>query len=489
MKLRIGLVLAGSLAFAAGGCASGGGGGGEGAPNRTPTPGAETLAQGESPRPNQYTREAAGHLEQAQEAATPEEARPHYQAAVTATEATIAEDPRNPLPWYQQGLAYIGLEEYEMADSALSTAEELRPIYRIETEGVREQAWIALYQEAAPLVNAGQLEEAVEIFERANHIYRGRPEVMVTLGQIYLQLGRADDAIRHLQGAQGIIESDRIEEMDSATAADWREQGEQIPALIATAYMESGDYGAAASALRGLLAEDPDNPVYMRNLASIYVQLEQPDSARAMFERILARTDLDASDYYQVGVGYYQMDEYEAAADAFERAAEAAVRDRDAIEMWARSLQLALPPADSVETAPPATLEELRDAAERWRELDPNNRNAYLMLAQVTNRLGDAQQAGQYVQQIENLEVVVPNIQFQRYREGGGIVTGTLENVSLDAGTPIEIEVTFYDAQGNSIGTQTASVTAPAQGATASFQVDFASDRPAAGYGYELRTM
>jgi tetratricopeptide (TPR) repeat protein len=487
MKLRIGLVLAGSLAFVAGGCASGGGSA-EPAADRTPTPGAETLAQGERPRENQYTREAAGHIEQADAAATPDEAQTHFQAAVTATETALAEDPRNPLPWYQQGMAYVGLGDYAMADSALSMAEELRPVYLIETEGVRERAWISLYQEAAPLVNSGDLEGAVALFEHANEIYQGRPEVMITLGQIYLQLERPDDAISNLQAAQAIIDSDRVEEMDSATAADWREQGEQIPTLIAQAHMESGDYGAAASAIRGLLAEDPENPTYLRNLASLYVQLEQPDSARAMFERILARPGLSSVDYYQVGVGYYQMEDWGAAAQAFQQAAEASPRDRDAIEMWARSLQLGLPPAGDTETASPADLQALSSAAERWIELDPNNRNAYLMLAQAANRLGEGERAGQLVQQIEDLEVLVANIQFQRYREGGGIVTGSFENVSLDPGTPITMTVTFYDANGAEVGTESVTVNAPAQGATASFQVDFNSEQAAAGYGYELAT-
>jgi hypothetical protein len=156
--------------------------------------------------------------------------------------------------------------------------------------------------------------------------------------------------------------------------------------------------------------------------------------------------------------------------------------------MWARSLQLGIPPAGDTETASPADLEALSSAAERWMELDPNNRNAYLMLAQAANRLGEGERAGQLVQQIEDLEVLVANIQFQRYREGGGIVTGSFENVSLDPGTPITMTVTFYDANGAEVGTESVTVNAPAQGATASFQVDFNSEQAAAGYGYELAT-
>jgi tetratricopeptide (TPR) repeat protein len=488
MKLRMGLVLAGSLAVLSGACAGGGAGGTAGTEAPGPAAaGGETLAQGERPRENQFTREAADHLEQAEAAGAPDAAQPHYQAAVTSAQQAIDADPRNPLPWHQQGRAYIGLGDFVMADSALDVAEELRPIYRIETEGMRERAWIDLYQEAVPLVNGGDYEGAIEVFEKANAIYRERPEVMVTLGQIYAQTEQPEKAIENFRAAQEVIGSERVEQMDSATAADWREQGEQLPTLIANAYMQAGDYPAATNAIRELLAQDPENPEFLRQLASLYVQMEQPDSARPLYDRLLAVGGMTNTEYYQIGVGFYQMDDYDAAADAFRQAAEASSTDRDAVEMWARSLQLGLPPVgEGEDPASPEVLAELEGAAERWMELDPNNRNAYLILAQTTNRMGNDQRAGELVRAIEALDVLVQNLQLQRYRDGGGIVSGSVQNVSRPAGSPIDLTVTIYDAQGNELGSQSTQVSAPAADATANFQVDFQSDVAIAGYTYDI---
>jgi tetratricopeptide (TPR) repeat protein len=275
--------------------------------------------------------------------------------------------------------------------------------------------------------------------------------------------------------------------MDSATAADWREQGEQLPTLIANAYMQAGDYPAATNAIRELLAQDPENPEFLRQLASLYVQMEQPDSARPLYDRLLAVGGMTNTEYYQIGVGFYQMDDYDAAADAFRQAAEASSTDRDAVEMWARSLQLGLPPVgEGEDPASPEVLAELEGAAERWMELDPNNRNAYLILAQTTNRMGNDQRAGELVRAIEALDVLVQNLQLQRYRDGGGIVSGSVQNVSRPAGSPIDLTVTIYDAQGNELGSQSTQVSAPAADATANFQVDFQSDVAIAGYTYDI---
>jgi tetratricopeptide (TPR) repeat protein len=484
MKLRMGFMLAGALAFGTGAC--GGGGGAPASEAVVPTPGGEVLAQGERPREDQHTRSAADHLEQAAEAETAEAARPHFQAAVQAAQQAIDADPRNPRGWLLQGYALLGLEDYAAADEALSEAEELRPIYALETEGVRERAWIEIYQEAAPLVNEGQYEEAVPIFERANSIYRGRPEVMFMLGNLYTQLDQPSKAVENLQAAKALIESDIIETMDSTTQESWREQAQQIPVLITQALMQSGDFPAAVAAVRELLAEDPDNIGYMQNLASLYIQLEQTDSALAVYERIAARPGLTNVDYYQIGVGMYQMEDYEAAAEAFGQALAASSMDRDAAEMQARSLQITHAPAAEGDEAPVAVLETLRDAAARWVELDPNNRNAYLVLAQTENRLGNSERAAELVAAIEELDALVVTIELQRYREGGGIVAGSIQNVSLETGSSLTMTVTFYDQGGAQIGTEQTQIQVPAPENTAAFRVEFDDTQVVGGYSYTL---
>lgn len=485
MKLRFGLVLSATLALAAGACA-GGGGGGAATSQPMPSAGGEVLEQGERTREDEFTRSAADHLEQADEAETPAAAQPHFQAAAQAARQGTEADPTNPRAYYLLALAELGLDDYEAAGTAMDRAEELRPIYQIETESIREQAWINKYQEAAPLVNEGNYAAAVPIFEQANAIYQGRPEVMFMLGNLYTQLDEPALAVENLQAAQALIESDRIEDMDSTTQASWREQAQDIPVLITQALMQSGDYPAAAEAVRGLLAQDPNNVGYMQNLASLMIQLEQPDSARAIYNRIAARPGLSNVDYYQIGVGLYQMEDFEGAADAFGQALDASPMDRDAAEMEARSLQIAHSPTGEEDTTPAAVLERLRTAASTWAELDPNNRNAYLVLAQTENRMGNGERAAELVATIEELPILMQTLELQRFRDGGGIVAGVIQNVSAAVGSTVTLTVNFYNAAGAQIGSQQTQIQVPAADNTAAFQVQFDTEQTVGGYGYTM---
>jgi tetratricopeptide (TPR) repeat protein len=483
MKLRFGLALASAMTLTLGGCAASSGGGGAATPQVS---GGEVLAQGQSPRQDDNTRSAERHIQQAEESATPDEAAMHYQAAVEAAQAGITADPTNPLAYRLAAEAYLGLDDYQQAGAMYDEAERLRPIYSLETERVREMAWIDRYQTAAPLVNSGEYEAAIEYFEQANAIYKGRPEVMLTLGQIYAQVGEYELAIENLRGAQAIIQSDRINEMDSTTAATWREQGADIPVMVAQSLVNAERYDEAVTALRGLLAEDPSNAGYLRTLGTTFVRMEQPDSARVVYDQLLEIEGLNSSDYYAVGVGLYQLEDYPAAAGAFRRAAEVSTNDRDAIEMWARSLQIAYPAGADAAEPPAGALDELRGAAERWLELDPNNQNAYLILAQTANRLGDEDTARDLIGAIEALPVNVENVQLQRAAMGGGIVMGGVRNKTADSGTTATVEVTFYDAAGNVLETQSARVQLGEVDAVENFRVDATTEEYIGGYSYRV---
>ncbi|HSG47791.1 MAG TPA: tetratricopeptide repeat protein [Longimicrobiales bacterium] len=485
MKLRFGLVLSSALTLALGGCAASSGG--SSAPATAPeVTGGAVLAQGERPREDENTRAAQDHLEQAEASATPDEAAAHYQAALQSAQAAIQGDTLNPLAYRLAAQANLGLGDYEAAGAMFDEAERLRPIYTIETERTRELAWIDRYQAAAPLVNAGDYEAAVVYFEQANAIYQGRPEVMITLGQVYAQLGDFEKSIENLRAAQDIINSDRINEMDEETAASWREQGEEIPVMIAQSLVNAGRYDEAVVALRELVAQDPTNLSFRRTLGSTYVRMEQPDSAKAVFDEMMTMGGMTSAEYYAVGVGYYQMEDFISAARAFEAAAEVSVNDREALEMLARALQIEYPAGGDAPTPPPGVLEKLRGAAERWVELDPNNQNAYLILAQTVNRLGDEDRARDLVGAIEALPVTVEGIQMQRASTGGGIVVGTIRNKTVPAGTTATVEVTFYAPDGTVMGTQTARVQLGEAETSQDFRVDFDTTEYVGGYSYEV---
>lgn len=470
MKSRFGLVLALALGFGLTACAAGGTG-------STAAPagsGGQLIAQGERPRQDDNTRTAQRALEAADAAADEAEAMAFNEEAFAAAEAAIAGDPTNPLPYRQAGLALMGLERWVEADEFMSRAEELRPIYTFETEGIRERAWIGLYQEATPLVNSGDYEEAAAIFENANAIYSRRPEVMVTLGQIYAQLSRHDDALTQLDNAMAIItDEERLAEMDSATVAEWRLQAETIPLTRAQVFADAGRFEEAVVAFRALREEDPDDTMIGRNLANILVQMGQTEEAFAVYDELMTHPELPSQEFYAIGIGFYQGDNWAGASLAFGGAAERSVKDRDALEMWSRSLQL-----DSAYAAIPA-------AAERWIALDPYNQSGFLILAQAVNLAGDEDRARDLIAAIEAMQIQVDDLQIDRFGDGGARVTGSMTNKTLDEGASVTLTFTFYDDEGNAMGDVATMVTAAAEGMATVFDLEFSSADAVGGYGYD----
>ncbi|HUP51006.1 MAG TPA: tetratricopeptide repeat protein [Longimicrobiales bacterium] len=471
MKIRDGLVLALALGLGLTGCASGGGS----APATGPTGGANLLAQGERPRETENTRATESHLEAAEEAASADQARPHYEQAMQSGQAAVAEDPTNPLAHRLAGFAALGLEDYQAAGQHFDRAQELRPIYELELAPVREQAYIDLYQAASPYLQSGDFTQAVGFLEGANAVYPDRPEALITLAQIHGQERNHDLAIQRIDEAIAFFQSDRMEEVDPETAAAWQEQADGLPRMRAQVLADAGRYEEAAVSYRQMVEADPSNIAITQDLAAILMQMGNEAEALEVYEALLATPSLSAQDYYRIGVGFYQASDYERAADAFGESAEMSRMDRDAIEMWARSLQL-----DSAYAAVPPV-------AERWLELDPASQIAITVLAQAVNAAGDAARAGDIIRRVDALPVTVNDLQMRRF-EGGAEVTGSVSNLTAEQGSRVTLEFTFYGPSGERLGTARQEVPIRAPGMSEVFQVEFSSEQPVAGYGYTYTT-
>lgn len=475
MRFCIRFMLACLLATTAAGCASAGGG---------------ASPDGMRPRETSETRDAESALNLAL-ISDAEQAESSYETALSAAQAAITADSMNPLAYKLAGQALIGLGRVDEADEMLDMAEELRPAYVAEeTEGIRENAWIEQYQLAQPMMEAGDYLGAAEALEIANAIYQQRPEIMVVLGQIYVQEGQPDRAIVYFRQADSLIDA-RAMQVDSSMAADWRAQQADIPVQVAQALISAERYDEAADQLRSLMAQDPGNVLYANNLASIYIETDQPDLAAGVYEELLQRTNLAPSDYYSIGVGYYNLARYDDAAAIFQRGARLAQRDRDSIEMWARSIQM-YHMQDSTR-ATPESLQEIIGVLERWIELDPNSQAGNLILAQAVNNTGDDERTVELIERMEGMVVQVIDLTLRRRPSGGATVVGTVENRSGTPGSQVGMQFTFYDAAGNALGSQTEQVTLTGPQATQTtaggrtpIEVVFDSDQQVDGYSYEV---
>lgn len=483
MTIRYGLVLLMALGFGLTGCASGGGGGAGGNEGGSEGGLAAIMARaeggGERPRETPNTEAAEDALDDAEDADDAAQAETLYRTALQSAEMAIEEDPTNPLAYRLAGMAALGLEDYVQAGAYFDEATELRPIYDVELDELRESTWIALYQEASPYLEAGEYESAVDYFEGANALYAKRPEAMITLGQIHAQLRNHDEAVEALDQAIAFVDSEHMalmEEADSAVAAEWRSQIEELPLLRAQVLADAGRFEEAVGTFRQLVAENPDDLSLKQSLGTVLMEIGEQEEAFQVYDQMLAMPDLPPNTLFAIGVGFYQGSDYDRAVNAFRQAAEANPYDRDSVEMWARSLQLDSAFAD----VPPV--------ANQWIELDPNSQNAYLILAQAQNQLGNQAETQAAVQAVESLPVAVRDLQLSRFPEGGGAVSGSVVNKTLDPGSTVTMEFTFYDDSGNRIGTVTEEVAVGQVDMAEVVQLEFQSAQQIGGYSYDLST-
>lgn len=499
--IRMKRVNALALAFAVGAataCASGGG-----------TTGAPAAGDtGARPSDNSYTQSATVHLAQAAMLSGPE-AESHYELALQDALSSIEEEPGNPRGYLVAGQAAVGVGDWVQADSMFDRAEDLYPPYADQLVSEREAGWVAAYNLGAEVLNAGDLEAAAEYFEGADMLYQGRAEALMALGSLYTRLGRTEDAAQAYLGALEILSGPIPEGIDEEQVAQW-EEDRRIAAINASQLVaETGDYARAAEMLGDFLAEnagDIDSATELQAItarAGFLAQAGQAQEAAAIYDELLARTDLSSADYFQIGVGFFNTGDYAQAADAFERSAEMNPHSRDALlnmvqSLFSQALELEEEPESAAGAEELAGIyDRIIETADRVREFDPLNRNllSFLLHAyRAKTEMAERAEAERLRQATQDL--------FRRYQEqtyevsgitlttqGGGQVgiSGMLTNLTGQAGESVQLRFSILGEAGQTIETSTVNVSAPAQGEAAEFSTTVPiPDGSFAGWSYEL---
>ncbi len=199
-----------------------------------------------------------------------------------------------------------------------------------------------------------------------------------------------------------------------------------------------------------------------------------PDSAQAIYDNLLSSPGLQPSDYFNIGVGLYQAEVFDRAAEAFRRVADVAPTNRDAMFNLGQSLFEA------------EDWEGLRPVGESLVDFDGYNSNSYTMLAKALIETGEEQEAVRILEAREALPFTLENGQLQPRAGGGASVTAELANNSADEGSTITVRVTFLGYDGSSIGTVDVRVTAPPVDVAQEFRADFTSTETVMGYNFTV---
>lgn len=470
------LLAASALVLA--GCASGGGGAG----------GSLSGGVEDALDENEFHRSAEVFLTQAEALGAGDK----FSEALQAARDAIAQDPENARGYYQAARAQIGLADFAAADTLFSRAVELFAAYEDDVRMQRESAWIQAYNAHIEPFDANLLDVAVERLEDAEAINPGRrPEALINLGAFYIQLGRADEAIDAFAAALDVIRSPRLQEMlpteDSTMVRGWLDRETVVAFNRAQLLTDAERFDEAAAEYETYLETYPDNVEALSNMAAVLSAAGRVDDAQAIYDNLLAGENLGIRDYYNIGVGLYDNEDFANAAVAFGQVLEVSPRNRDALLNQVSSLYL----AEDYEGCVPAAMKLL--------DLDGFNRESHTTLGTCMARAGNQQEAVEHLcrgrdpqaevsgcEGVDPLAFDVGNPVLETRSEGGGTVTAEFTNNSLEPGTEVTIRVHFSGADGAAVGTQSQRVPAPGQGETVAFQADLVSEEQVMGYYFQI---
>lgn len=447
------------------------------------------------PSNSMHTRSAEVYLTNARATNAADARKEQLTKALEALTTGTQSDGENPRVWFLLGQVQSMLGNAAAADSAFDRAESLYPDYAEEIAPQRFDLWAREYNAGVAAIQAGDMAGAIRKFESADAIYRGRPDALISLGSLYVQAGDLAKAEQAYRTALEVIRGPAGEGLDAEQAAAWKQDEEVATTELAALLAETGKAEEAAALYRALLESQPANVQAKTNLAVTLSRAGRTDEASRLYAELLAQPELNDIALFNIGIGLYRAEQFDKSAEAFTRALERNPHAPETMYNLGQALVAAAADADAARKIELGG--QLATVAGKLHEIDPNNRNVIMMLAQAQQTVADAEQdaarAEQMKQQLVRTLELAEALPFDvsgvvmRVEEGAVHVAGTVINQTVAAGQPIALEFTFVDAQGNTLGTETVTVPAPAAKAEAEFEVRFASDEPVAGWRYVVR--
>jgi tetratricopeptide (TPR) repeat protein len=422
----------------------------------------QDLPEGIEPRDNDFTARTALFLAQGR-----------LDDALQTAEAGIAADPDNPQSFYQAGDALVAMGRLEEGAARLDRAEALYPRYILETIGIRENAWLEEYNDGIERLNAGDLDAALAAFSRGNAVYAFRPEGFLNAAAVQAQLGDYAGSATSFGKALEVLRGPWMDRVDPETRQAWEGMLEPAQSNMGRLYLQLGDYDAAVAAFQGLARDYPENMEYQTSLASSLVSAGRGEEASDLMAGLLRRTDLSVTEYFNIGVGMYQTEQYESAAQAFQRVVDVIPGHREAAFNLAQALYLA------------ESWEALAQATEGLVEIDALNPLVYQFRANALLRVGTEAAAMEVYTTGQDLPFVMDELGLQL--SGNDLVlVGAVANVAGAPNATVRLRFTFFAADGSEAGTSDVSVSFQNQGEARGFE----ARTPTSGFvGYSYRVL
>jgi tetratricopeptide (TPR) repeat protein len=195
-------------------------------------------------------------------------------------------------------------------------------------DNITDDAQSDFMQQGIALCQQGEIEGAIQAFQKELEVNPNNATACNNLGFIYYQQQRWEESVAACQKAVA-LKSDYAE-------AYWN---------LSFAYEQIGQYVEAAAAIEKGIELSPGNPDIYSNLGNMYAQLERYEDAANAFQNAILTNPEDAIAYNNLGVVRFKIGDFEGAVEAFRRSVEISPQYEEA----KRNLEMALSRVDPLD--------------------------------------------------------------------------------------------------------------------------------------------
>lgn len=420
---------------------------------------ATLIAQECDPSGNRYTRSAEIELQKAQDAGDPRGPEVRYKRMLDILQEDMDEGEAPSKAYLLAAQAYLGLYDFVKADSLLDIFDEKEPACREFTADARYRSWVAVYNQAIQLYNAGSVDEALAKFEEANLVLEDARSWNF-VAAIHQERAEFETAIA---AYERMYELATDEEQKRAAAIN---RAELLKA--------QGKLDEALAMYEEYSSAYPDDLLGRLNYAIALGDAGQVDEASAMFEEFLSRDDLTFTQWSEVGIGLYRTSAYADAANAFAKAHAMKPYNKETFENLANSLALAeqydavMPLADTLVARYPLETAYLR------------------LLANSHVESGDNDAALKVLETREELPFELLTVTLFPEGEGSYRVEGDVMARTAEPDSEHVLEVDFLDENGQVVFSDQITLVMPPEGEVTKFELRGSSETPIAGFAYRM---
>lgn len=223
-----------------------------------------------------------------------------WEKAITQLENAIAEHPKNAEAYYLLGESCAHLGRFEEMSRAFATCLKLSTKFEIDINRLQQKYFSEHFNAGLSAANANDFSTAKTHFLIAQQIQPMQPETYKSLAQVYAKLGQDEEAMQQYRALLEIAPDD----VDAFLG-------------IANLHQQRREYDKSAATLTRALAQHPNHPALLAELAAIYECLGERQKAITYYQQALQLQPEDRALLLDLGRLYADDGNYSEAVKQF----------------------------------------------------------------------------------------------------------------------------------------------------------------------------